>query len=138
MSTPITQLPKGSTAAPPLPEDPDAQLVLKELESEVERARGEVSMPPPKPQMMQHPPAYVTTTIKQAPGYAGLWNQQYAQYALLAAVLAVIFFYYGTNALDGIYSRIPKVGDFLANHDTFVRAAMFALVIYVLLVKLKI
>lgn len=138
MSTPIHQLPKGTQPAPPLPEDSDAQAMLTELEQEVAAAKQAYAPPaqvaPPPPQIIHTAPVQAPKAAARPSMIASMWNQQYAQYATIAAALALVFFYVGLNS---VYDRIPKVGSVIANYDKFVRAAMFAVVIYVLLVRLE-
>lgn len=69
-----------------------------------------------------------------------LWNSQYAQYAAVATVVAVALFFPAAAAFDNIYSKVPiqKVGALLVSNDRLVRAALFAVVIYFLLWKLRI
>lgn len=63
------------------------------------------------------------------------WNSQHAQYAAIAAVLALALFY--PNSLETFYQRIPKISGVLMQNDKFVRAALFAVVVYAILWKFR-
>lgn len=71
-----------------------------------------------------------------AGGAAALWNARYAQNAAIAAVIALALFY--PASLDAFYQKIPvaRLAALFSSHDKLARAALFAVVIYALLVKL--
>lgn len=160
MSTPIQHLPAQGGSAGEMPSDPEVLAVLSEMESEVNSARAAHAasmMPPP----VQHLPTRVVMPHGGGGGgggadpscyydgaggmrcgmsgafNSGLWNQAYAQYALIAAAAALVLFY--PASLEAVYQKIPvaRVAELFAANDKFVRAAMFALVVYVVLMKLQ-
>lgn len=164
MSTPIQQLPTNpaqSSTTTPLPEDPDVLNVLQEVEKEVAAAmsaRSAASSPTPTMQqapLVQPQPVPVQVMMHQHGAHGGhgalatpifsshcaggvcatFWNTQHAQYAALAAVLALALFY--PQSLESFYQRIPKVAGILTQHDKFIRAALFAVVIYAILWKFR-
>ena len=158
MSTPIQQLPSpAAQSAPttPLPEDPDVMNVLQEVEREVAAAMSARSaatsptppMQAPMPQAPAAPPAPLpvqahgahATPIFSSHCAGGVcpmfWNSQHAQYAAIAAVLALALFY--PNSLETFYQRIPKISGVLTQNDKFVRAALFAAVVYAILWKFR-
>ena len=161
MSTPIQHLPAQGGSAGEMPSDPEVLAVLSEMESEVNSARAAhaASMMPPPVQhlptrvVMPHGSGGVGVGMGDRSCYydgaggmrcgmsgafnGGIWNQTYAQYALIAAAAALVLFY--PASLEAVYQKIPvaRVAELFAANDKFVRAAMFALVVYVVLMKLQ-
>ena len=152
MSTPIQHLPAQGGSTGEMPSDPEVLAVLSEMESEVNSARAAhaASMMPPPVQhlptrvVMPHgggdPSCYYDGAGGMRCGAfasGGLWNQVYAQYALIAAAAALVLFY--PASLDAVYQKIPvaRITELFVANDKFVRAAMFALVVYVVLMKLQ-
>ena len=68
---------------------------------------------------------------------ASLWNVAYAQNAAIAAVIALALFY--PASLEAFYQKIPvaRVAALFSSNDKLVRAALFAAIIYVLLMRMN-
>lgn len=68
-------------------------------------------------------------------GGGGLWDARHAQNAAIAAVVALALFY--PASLEAVYQKIPvaRLAALFSSHDKLVRAALFAVVIYALLMK---
>lgn len=148
MSTPVQQLPATapSQAPPAKPdEDPTIRNVLEEMELEVAAATA-AQKPPPPPPRVPPPPAPVHT-VAAMPSYPhpflhagdfveeemGWWDPLSAKRAAIAAVVAMALFY--PKTLHAVFDRVPALQRF-ASYDHLIRAALLALVIYVLLTRL--
>jgi len=70
-------------------------------------------------------------------GDDGLWNSQHAQNAAIAAVIALALFY--PASLEAFYQKIPvaRIAALFSSNDKLVRAALFAAIIYVLLLRMN-
>lgn len=166
MSTPIQHLPPsaaGGGAPPELPNDPEVMAVLSEIESEVNTARAahaaatapqvtaaaapmqqmptRTTMPMPPPGCHYDGSGGFYCGATGGAGWAaagGLWNQTYAQYALIAGAVALALFY--PASLEAIYQKIPvpRVSALLEQNDKIVRALLFAAIVYVVLMRVRI
>jgi len=70
-------------------------------------------------------------------GDDGLWNSRHAQNAAIAAVIALALFY--PASLEAFYQKIPvaRIAALFSSNDKLVRAALFAAIIYVLLLRMN-
>ena len=70
-------------------------------------------------------------------GDEGLWNSRHAQNAAIAAVIALALFY--PASLEAFYQKIPvaRIAALFSSNDKLVRAALFAAIIYVLLLRMN-
>ena len=70
-------------------------------------------------------------------GGSALWNVAYAQNAAIAAVIALALFY--PASLEAFYQKIPvaRIAALFSSNDKLVRAALFAAIIYVLLMRMN-
>lgn len=136
MSTPINQLPPGNPSTPPVSEeDPVVTDVIKEMEKEFKIAPTQhvpVPVHAPPPPMYTAP--LTTPIIKEKP--ASKWfHEKSAKRAVIVAVIALVLFY--PQDLSAIYNKAPVLSKF-ASYDRLLRAAFFALVLYILFWKLDI
>lgn len=132
MSTSITQLPGTAASSTPI-EDANVLSVIDEMQQVVAPAQPTVA-PPPALRMMVPPPMSYGAS-KGVGADAGAWmDKDRAQKALVAAVIALALFYPGS--LQMVYSKLPRFEAFFASYDLMIRAALFAVVIYLLLWKL--
>ena len=167
MSTPIQQLPPTSVGGAELPTDPEVMAVLNEMEAEVTAARNaaaaagaasaaaNAARAPQQgagahgpPMMYGAPPmpppgCYFGPSGGLVCGFGGgdsgsaLWNVAYAQNAAIAAVIALALFY--PASLEAFYQKIPvaRIAALFSSNDKLVRAALFAAIIYVLLMRMN-
>lgn len=70
-------------------------------------------------------------------GDGGLWNAGHAQNAAIAAAIALALFY--PASLEAFYQKIPvaRIAALFSSNDKLVRAALFAAIIYVLLLRMN-
>lgn len=149
MSTPISALPNTPPSGAAVA-DPEIMAVLQEVEHEVQAAAQAAQAAQATAQVaqarmgggggLQHILLPPSPSCANGPlGAVGcMWNAQYAQYAAVATVVAVALFFPAAAAFDGIYAKVPKLGALLVSNDRIVRAALFAVVIYLILWKLQI
>jgi hypothetical protein len=127
MSTPIAQLPKGSTTAPP--DDPEVLNVLQELEQEVQTATKAHTAPPPMMAPAPHTMMMPAPSI-QVKKVEKTWiNQEMLHHALIVGLVAIVAFY--PKTLEKLYTTFPKL-EFLQPFDLLIRGALVVVVVYVL------
>ena len=70
-------------------------------------------------------------------GDGGLWNAGHAQNAAIAAAIALALFY--PASLEAFYQKIPvaRIAALFSSNDKLVRAALFAAIVYVLLLRMN-
>ncbi len=145
MSTPVANLPRvDSSNPPPVNTDPTVTDVLEEMEREVAAAQHP-SAPVQKPQMPQMPQqpslyAYAGQQMMPPPpiymkGMGAPWiDKGRLQTAVVATVIAMLLL---LPKLPNIYERFSRIA-FLEPWETYVRAALLALVLYLVMVRLNI
>lgn len=138
MSTPINQLPANKPTTATIPDDPEVLNVLDEMEKEVKSAAkvnsAPMMMPPPPASMMMPPHQHPHIQIKRVSGNKWV-NKEVMQRAGIVAVLAAILFY--PKTLQTLYSTVPKLA-FLEKFDVVVRAALLAVVVYLVSIQFTI
>lgn len=148
MSTSINNLPAvsadTSANAPPI-NDPIVTDVLAEMEREVatatqKQATHQASFVPPQiPQQIPSYPYGNQQVPMLLPPYVKPTTQSWIdtsklQTAVVATIIAMLLL---LPNVAFIYERIEKVA-FLQSYETFIRAGVLALVLYITMVKLKI
>lgn len=138
MSTPINQLPPGATSSSsPNDDDPSVTDVIKEMEKEfkiaapVQHIPAPVHVPTPSPMYV----APLTTPVMKEKSSNKWFHEKSAKRAVIVAVIALVLFY--PQDLSAIYNKNPIMSKF-ASYDRLIRAAFFALVLYILFWKLDI
>jgi len=135
MSTPVQSLPRGAAppAGPSAVDDPVVRDVLMmEMESEVAAASASKGPSPP-----HAPPAYYMPRAAPHPppsGGAAWLNTDYAQRAAVAALIAVLLLH--PAAGDMLSARVALLGN-SATYNLAARAALLAVVLYLLMWKLQ-
>lgn len=132
MSTPVSQLPKTDGKQEPL--DPSVTDVLEEMEREVAAAQ-KPAPPPPSYAMPAHypPPPHPSVPLyMKDPGTSWL-DVPKVKMAMVATVLAMLLL---LPKVPNIYERFSCIA-YLAPYELYVRAAMLALVLYLLMVRLE-
>jgi hypothetical protein len=141
MSTPVAELPTNKASSTGIPDDPEVLNVLQEMEQEVHVATkaNAVSMPhpppPPQPmmQMAMHIPQQPVQIQYKTVQPANKWiNKDAMQHAGLIAIAALLVFHPST--LGFLYSSVPKLA-FLESYDLFVRGAVLAVLVYVIIIQ---
>jgi hypothetical protein len=135
MSTPIQELSGKSSNAAAAP-DPEVLSVLNEMEQEMAAARTHhvVHTPHPKPVQQVMPPAFVPS----APLPMHVKPKSFVQPELMQKVgiiafIALVIFY--PETLRVLYNKLPAYETIFASYDTLIRAAIFAVVLYLLVWK---
>jgi len=139
MSTPINQLPQqvNPSMIAKLDEDPEVLDVIKGMESEFQSqpAPPPSSQPPQKWDAPVRMPSHIVTPIQHVPSESKQWygiDKALAQRALIVSALAFVIFY--EHDLSHLYAKISFLEKFVA-YDKFIRAALLAVVIYLLFWK---
>lgn len=104
---------------------------------------GPMGQPHGAPQQMMPPGCYfgpsggLVCGMTGGFGDDGLWNSRHAQNAAIAAVIALALFY--PASLEAFYQKIPvaRIAALFSSNDKLVRAALFAAIIYVLLLRMN-
>lgn len=155
MSTPVSQLPnmKPPAGTPQIPDDPDVLNVLSELEQEVVTATAQQQPQPVHAvpvQQVPMPPVYqVQPNMPAPPGHVavkipnmqmmknakkpGLWNVKLAQKAGIIAIIAMVIFF--PKTMQAIYALAPKFETMFATYDMVIRTLVFAVIIYIVMLK---
>lgn len=133
MSTPVQQLPRpsapvsGATAVT----DPIVRDVLMEMESEVAAAQHPVAQHSAR--AVQPMPSYAPRYMPP-PAPQGWWNAAYAQRAVVAALVAALLLHPAAGEVIGRRVAILDANQF---YNLAVRAALLAVVLYVLMWKMN-
>jgi hypothetical protein len=134
MSTPVKSLPRGGQQAPSAIDDPMVRDVLmEEMETEVAVAKGPAARSPP-PSYAQVPYPQQPPARFGAPPESGWWQAAYAQRAVAAAVLALLLLHPAAGQALGARVAALEVN---AMYNLVARAALLAIVLYVVMWKLQ-
>lgn len=136
-STPISKLPVHhpnlQISGDSQEDDPEVQAVLQEVQQRQPTptaVQTQMYAIPSPPQMMMAAPRVTVATESTNP-----WVQQdMAKKAVIAAVLAALLFHPKTLTL--LYERVSFLQKF-ESYDLWIRMALLAVVLYVLMIKLK-
>lgn len=116
-------------AEPPV--DPEVLAILNEMKENDPVPAPVAPPPPPPPRMPVAPPAPVLVT---KPGV--VWFQsETAKKAVVAAAIAYVLFH--PKTLDTLYEKVPALSK-IQSFDGFIRVALLALVLYLVMVKFNI
>lgn len=141
MSTPITQLPKQTSAQPTVPtseEDPMVNDVISEMEHEFSASAPPPPPPPPLPQQYMPPPMTfpLPTPAMQMMKSPRPWlDILVAKRAAMCAIVALVLFY--PFEFGFVYEKIPMLAK-MQPYERAVRAVLLAVLLYVLMWKLNI
>lgn len=142
MGTPVGHLPVPNNPTPGgAEEDPTVTDVLREMEQEVAAATQRAAPPPrPSPPPMMLPPMQMQAPTRMIvserddTAWEGMWNPVALQRAGIAAAIALLLFYPATLQL--LFDKVPALARF-ASYDIWIRTALLAVVLYVLMWKLQ-
>lgn len=139
MSTPINNLPSvDSSAQVPPVTDPIVTDVLAEMEREVAAAQKPVAHQAP-PHQAHHPPMPMPGQYYNAPTQPYMYAKQGVSYvdtsrlqtAFAAAVIAGLML---LPKFPNIYERVARIA-FLEPYELYIRVALLALVLYILMIR---
>jgi hypothetical protein len=133
MSTPVQDLPKVEGSTPPL--DTSVVDVLEEMEREVAAQVHPAPMPVQTAPVMPHAAAMPHVAMK--PVYVmeeqdEWFNMPRMRTAVIATLLAMLLL---LPRFPGLYDRFTRLA-FLEPYELYVRAAMLAIVLYLLMLRL--
>ena len=138
-STPISKLPVNhpnlQISGDSQEDDPEVQAVLQEVQQRQPAppmVQTQMYAVPPPQQMMMAPSPRVPPMVVES---SNPWVQpEMAKKAVIAAVLAAMLFHPKTLAM--LYERIAFLQKF-ESYDVWIRMALLAVVLYLLMIKLK-
>lgn len=149
MSTPVANLPKVDNTNPSsVNTDPVVTDVLEEMEREVAAAKHSAS-PIQKQSMPQQAQPYMYNgqqmmpQMQQMPQMPSMYmkdmgapwiDKERLQTAVVASVIAMLLL---LPKLPNIYDRFSRIA-FLEPYETYIRVALLALVLYLVMIKLNI
>ncbi len=141
MSTPINQLPNNPQPTPDHSDDSLVSDVISEMEKEyISNKPQQPIIPPPNipslPQIYhESPPQIFGNSSYMDDNKTELFNEKNIKRSLIIALLGFVLFY--PFELGLIYQKVPFL-EKMAPYERFVKACLFAVLIYVLLTILNI
>jgi|APGre2960657423_1045063.scaffolds.fasta_scaffold27378_3 hypothetical protein len=139
-STPISKLPINNPnlqiTGDSQEDDPEVQAVLQEVNEQQQHHQAQpVYRPaPPAYRQPQAPVNYKAPAHIESMEQSQWLNSELAKKAIIAAIIAGIMFYPKTLTL--LYEKVPMISKF-ESYDLFIRIALLAVVLYVLMWKLN-